>query len=207
MRDRAWGSCRPHLPSSSSASSGDKHAWDWSPSAGLQPGCSGSRSRRTRACSVRARAPGERDPLLPLVPDARANYEPAATAGEAIRVSTAIADLAAVAAYVSYWHAYAVVRAHGETRVTTLLEPVTIDGLVYVSSMVTLDAARHRLPVPVAAEDPSRGWPKCGSPQYRSRTELARGQSVATWNRSVGWALYHNRTASSPKRAVVRFRS
>jgi hypothetical protein len=32
--------------------------------------------------------------------------------------------------------------------VTALLEPGTIDGLVYASSMVILHAARHRLPVP-----------------------------------------------------------
>ena len=47
-----------------------------------------------------------------------------------------------------YWHAYAVVRQYGESGVTALLEPGTIDGLVYASSMVILYAARHRLPVP-----------------------------------------------------------
>jgi hypothetical protein len=67
-----------------------------------------------------------------------------------IRVSTAMAVLAVagVAAYVSYWHAYAVVRAHGGSGITARLEPATIDGLVYASSMVVLYAARHRLPVP-----------------------------------------------------------
>jgi hypothetical protein len=71
----------------------------------------------------------------------------------AIRVSTAIAVLAVagVAAYVSYWHAYAVVCAHGEAGATARLEPATIDGLVYVSSMVNLYAARHRFPVPALA--------------------------------------------------------
>jgi hypothetical protein len=70
-----------------------------------------------------------------------------------IRVSTAAAVLAVagVAAYVSYWHAYAVVRAHGESGITARLEPATIDGLVYASSMVVLYAARHRLPVPSLA--------------------------------------------------------
>ena len=68
-------------------------------------------------------------------------------------MSTAIAVLAVagVAAYVSYWHAYAVVCAHGETGATARLEPATIDGLVYASSMVNLYAARHRLPVPALA--------------------------------------------------------
>jgi hypothetical protein len=71
----------------------------------------------------------------------------------AIRLSTAVAVLAVagIAAYVSYWHAYAVVWAHGETGITARLEPVTIDGLVYASSMVVLYAARHRVPVPSLA--------------------------------------------------------
>jgi hypothetical protein len=71
----------------------------------------------------------------------------------AIRLSTAAAVLAVagIAAYVSYWHAYAVVRAHGEGGITARLEPATIDGLVYASSMVVLSAARHRVPVPSLA--------------------------------------------------------
>jgi Protein of unknown function (DUF2637) len=71
----------------------------------------------------------------------------------AIRLSTAAAVLAVagIAAYVSYWHAYAVVRAHGETGITARLEPATIDGLVYASSMVVLYAARHRVRVPSLA--------------------------------------------------------
>jgi hypothetical protein len=70
-----------------------------------------------------------------------------------IRHSTAAAVLAVagIAAYVSYWHAYAVVRAHGENGFIARLEPATIDGLVYASSMVILYAARHRVPVPALA--------------------------------------------------------
>ena len=87
--------------------------------------------------------PGDDDPPAPL------------TSGidRAIRLSTAVAVLAVagIAAYVSYWHAYAVVRAHGETGITARLEPATIDGLVYASSMVVLSAARHRVPVPSLA--------------------------------------------------------
>jgi hypothetical protein len=69
------------------------------------------------------------------------------------RLSTAAAVLAVagIAAYVSYWHAYAVVRAHGETGITARLEPATIDGLVFASSMAVLYAARHRVPVPSLA--------------------------------------------------------
>ena len=87
--------------------------------------------------------PGDDDPPAPR------------TSGidRAIRLSTAAAVLAVagIAAYVSYWHAYAVVRAHGETGITARLEPATIDGLVYASSMVVLYAARHRVPVPCLA--------------------------------------------------------
>ena len=52
---------------------------------------------------------------------------------------------------VSYWHAYAVVRAHGESGITSLAGSLTIDGLVYASSMVVLYAARHRVPIPSLA--------------------------------------------------------
>ena len=78
---------------------------------------------------------------------------PATGIDRAIRLSTAAAVLAVagIAAYVSYGHAYAVVRAHGETGITARLEPATIDGLVYASSMVVLYAARHRVPVPSLA--------------------------------------------------------
>jgi hypothetical protein len=92
-----------------------------------------------------------------LSADSRAAEGHAATVSsgvdQAIRVSTAVAVLAVagVAAYVSYWHAYAVVRAHGGTGITAQLEPATIDGLVYASSMVILYAARHRLRVPPLA--------------------------------------------------------
>ena len=57
----------------------------------------------------------------------------------AIRLSTAAAvfAVAGIAAYISYWHAYAVVRAHGESGITARLEPATIDGLVYASSMLS----------------------------------------------------------------------
>jgi hypothetical protein len=89
-----------------------------------------------------------------------------------IRISTAVAVLAvaSVAAYVSYWHAYAVVRTHGESGLTARLEPATIDGLVYASSMVILYAARHGSPVPRLARtcpptppSPSwSGWPRSG---------------------------------------------
>ena len=92
---------------------------------------------------------------LAIAPEAGTGYEPTVMTGvdRAIRVSTAVAVLAVadVAAYVSYWHAYAVVCAHGETGITARLEPATIDGLVYASSMVNLYAARHRLPVPSLA--------------------------------------------------------
>jgi Protein of unknown function (DUF2637) len=71
-------------------------------------------------------------------------------ADRAIRISAtaAVLGVAGIAAYISYWHAYEVISAHGESGVTARLEPATIDGLVYCSSMVVLYAARHRLPVP-----------------------------------------------------------
>ena len=113
---------------------------------------------------------GDEDPPVPL------------TSGidRAIRLSTAAAVLAVagIAAYVSYWHAYAVVRAHGESGITARLEPATIDGLVYASSMVVLYAARHRVPVPSLARGCSawgsrrpsrRTWPRAGPTAWSGR--------------------------------------
>jgi hypothetical protein len=56
-----------------------------------------------------------------------------------------------VAAVASYEHAYALVRAHGEAGWTGLLVPLTEDGLIYASSMVMLDSARRKMPVPALA--------------------------------------------------------
>ena len=59
--------------------------------------------------------PGDDDAPAPL----------ASGIDRAIRLSTAVAVLAVagIAAYVSYWYAYAVVRAHGESGITSRLEP------------------------------------------------------------------------------------
>jgi hypothetical protein len=63
----------------------------------------------------------------------------------------AVVGVAAVAAVASYEHAYALVRAHGESGWTGRLVPLTVDGLIYASSMVMLDSARRKAPVPVLA--------------------------------------------------------
>jgi Protein of unknown function (DUF2637) len=42
--------------------------------------------------------------------------------------------------------------AHGETGWTARLSPLTVDGLIYASSMVMLDSARRRTPVPALAQ-------------------------------------------------------
>jgi Protein of unknown function (DUF2637) len=70
-----------------------------------------------------------------------------------IRWSTALAviGVAAVAAVVSYEHASALVRAHGESGWTRRLIPLTVDGFVYASSMAMLDSTRRGVRVPVLA--------------------------------------------------------
>ena len=55
------------------------------------------------------------------------------------------------AAAASYEHAYDLVRAHGESGWTARLVPLTVDGLIYASSMVMLDSARRKTPVPALA--------------------------------------------------------
>ena len=71
-----------------------------------------------------------------------------------IRWSTAavVVGVASVAAYVSYQHAYELVRAHGEPGGTARVVPLTVDGLVYASSMVLLDSARHGRRTPLLAQ-------------------------------------------------------
>ncbi len=101
------------------------------------------------AGEVRGRLNADRHPLAD-------DYPPAPAAGgidRAICLSTvaAVLAVAGIAAYVSYEHAYAVVRAHGVTGITARLEPATIDGLVWASSMVVLYAARHRMLAPCLA--------------------------------------------------------
>ena len=73
--------------------------------------------------------------------------------GRVIQWSTALAVLgvAGVAAVASYEHAYDLVRAHGEAGWTARLVPLTVDGPVYASSMVMLDSARRKTPVPPLA--------------------------------------------------------
>jgi hypothetical protein len=119
----------------------------------------------------------------------------------AIRLSTAAAVLAVagIAAYVSYWHAYAVVRAHGETGITARLEPATIDGLVYASSMVVLYAARHRAPTPALAR-----WLLGLGIAATLTANMAQGWShgpVGRWSqpgrRSASWAHMSSWSGSS----------
>jgi len=62
-----------------------------------------------------------------------------------------VVSAAAVAAVVSYEHVSALVRAHGESGWIGRLIPLTVDGLIYTSSMVMLDSARRGLRVPALA--------------------------------------------------------
>jgi hypothetical protein len=72
------------------------------------------------------------------------------SAERAIRWSTiaAVTAVAAVAGWVSYEHALAVVRAHGETGAVARVYPAAVDGLIYSASMVLLDAARRDAEAP-----------------------------------------------------------
>ncbi|WP_133741254.1 DUF2637 domain-containing protein [Actinorugispora endophytica] len=62
-----------------------------------------------------------------------------------------VLGVAVVAAVVSYRHAFAVVSSYGGDGITAFVIPLTIDGRVYASSMVLLDAARNKVPTPVLA--------------------------------------------------------
>jgi len=67
-------------------------------------------------------------------------------ADRVIRWTTAGA-VAGVAAMTSYEHAHALVRAHGEAGRTGRPVPLTMDRLIYVTSIVMLDSARRKVPV------------------------------------------------------------
>jgi hypothetical protein len=70
-----------------------------------------------------------------------------------IRITTAqaVATVAAVAAVISYRHAYELVTTYGETGLTARLLPFTVDGLILAASMLILDASRHHHRVPSLA--------------------------------------------------------
>ncbi|MGI8330382.1 DUF2637 domain-containing protein [Actinomadura scrupuli] len=71
-----------------------------------------------------------------------------------VRITTALAVVvvAAVAAVISYRHAYELVRAHGESGATARLVPFTVDGLIWAASMVILDASRRKQSAPALAK-------------------------------------------------------
>jgi hypothetical protein len=73
--------------------------------------------------------------------------------GRLIRITTAaaVATVAAVAAVISYRHAYELVSTHGETGMTARLVPFTADGLILAASMLILDANRRHRPIPSLA--------------------------------------------------------
>jgi hypothetical protein len=70
-----------------------------------------------------------------------------------VRWSTAgaVLGVAGVAAVASCEHACDLVLAHGKSGWTARMVPLTVDGLIYASSMVMLDSARRRTPVPALA--------------------------------------------------------
>jgi hypothetical protein len=71
-----------------------------------------------------------------------------------IRVSmtAVVLGVAVVAGWVSYWHAVAVIERYGaEDELSAHLVPVTVDGMIYASSMVLLWCARYQLKVPALA--------------------------------------------------------
>ncbi|MEV6157960.1 DUF2637 domain-containing protein [Nonomuraea sp. NPDC052129] len=67
-------------------------------------------------------------------------------------MTVVVLAVAAVAAWVSYWHAVAVIEKYGaEDEMSAHLVPATVDGMIYASSMVLLWCARYRLKVPSLA--------------------------------------------------------
>ena len=68
-----------------------------------------------------------------------------------ITTALAVATVAAVAAVISYRHAYELVSSHGESGLTARLLPFTVNGLILAASMLILDASRRNQPAPPLA--------------------------------------------------------
>jgi Protein of unknown function (DUF2637) len=103
----------------------------------------------------------------------------------------AVLGVAAVAAVASYQHAYDLVRAHGESGWTARLVPLTVDGLIYASSIVMLDSARRKTPVPRVGALAAR-------PGYRGDRRGQRRARLGRWHGrrgggrvacSLGWSV------------------
>ena len=138
-------------------------------------------------------------------------YRATAASGidRAIRLSTAAAVLAVagIAAYVSYWHAYAVVQAHGESGITARLEPATIDGLVYAQfdgrPVRGTAPGTGTAPGPLAARAGHRGHPHGEhGPGLVTRTRRSGGRGLASGQprgllRTPGLAHPHLRDAGT----------
>ncbi len=109
-------------------------------------------------------------------------------ADRGIRWTTAAAviGVAAVAAVASYEHAYALVRAHGEAGWTARLVPLTVDGLIYASSMVMLDSARRRVLVPPLARW-LLGLGIAATLAANVAQGLGHGLTVPGWPRGLRW--------------------
>lgn len=87
-----------------------------------------------------------------------------------ITTALAVATVAAVAAVISYRHAYELVSTHGETGVTARLLPFTVDGLILAASMLILDAYRRGYRAPPLAR-----WCLCAGIMATIGANLAHG--------------------------------
>ena len=170
-----------------------------------------------RRCPARRRVPGDQPSrsagggrTMTAVAAPSGGYRATAASGidRAIRLSTAAAVLAmaGIAAYVSYWHAYAVVQAHGESGITARLEPATIDGLVYASDGRPVRGTAPgtgTAPGPLAARAGHRGHPHGEhGPGLVTRSRRSGGRGLASGQprgllRTPGLAHPHLRDAGT----------
>ena len=126
-------------------------------------------------------------------------------ADRVIRWTTAgaVLDVAGVAAVASYEHAYALVRAHGEAGWTGRLVPLTVDGLIYASSMVMLDSARRLAgPGPPLSVAHLVREPVCRTPETRPVIFSRRRQSRRTCPDQLHLCGRHCLPATAPKHAL-----
>lgn len=101
----------------------------------------------------------------------------------AVRIA-ATAVIAAIAAWVSYWHMAAVAARYGEGRVSAHLVPLCVDGLIVVASISLVELAAHLRAVDAAPAARKRSAPAMKTAAQPTAATQAAQQSRASTSRA-----------------------
>lgn len=104
----------------------------------------------------------------------------------------AVAVVAGIAGWVSYVHAYDVIRSHGETGLVGRVYPGTVDGLIYRASMILLDSARRGS---VPRSSPGGCWLLASARPCSPTCWLGCPEACSAPSWQLGWARWSSPTA------------